>query len=111
MRYHLAISLLAILFIGCATSTPIQDYREAVQAMNSRAKSVAGVELFSDVRSADDGSAEVLVTDVWNQMPEAGRESYANALFDRWQSHARGQEPLRVTILDPSGKIVGARPK
>lgn len=77
--------------------------------LNDRAVSVAGINLFDDVRSIGGGGVQVLATETWASVPEAGQNSYMNALFDRWQSMANGLGPLSLQIVDPSGQVMMER--
>ena len=72
----------------------VKSFRDTVAELNERAVSVAGINLFSDVRSTGGGGVQVLATETWASVPEAGQSSYMNALFDRWQSVANGLGPL-----------------
>lgn len=87
----------------------VKTFRETVAELNERAVSVAGINLFSDVRSAGGGAIQVLATETWASVPEAGQSSYMNALFDRWQSMAGGLGPLSLQIVDPSGQVMMER--
>jgi uncharacterized protein YgiM (DUF1202 family) len=87
----------------------VKTFRETVAELNERAVSVAGINLFSDVRSAGGGAIQVLATETWASVPEAGQSSYMNALFDRWQSMAGGLGPLSLQIVDPSGAVMMER--
>ncbi len=87
----------------------VKTFRETVAELNERAVSVAGINLFSDVRSAGGGAIQVLATETWSSVPEAGQSSYMNALFDRWQSMAGGLGPLSLQIVDPSGEVMMER--
>jgi hypothetical protein len=87
----------------------VKTFRETVAELNERAVSVAGIHLFSDVRSAGGGAIQVLATETWASVPEAGQSSYMNALFDRWQSMASGLGPLSLQIVDPSGQVMMER--
>ncbi len=87
----------------------VKSFRDTVSELNSRAVSVAGISLFDDVRSTGGGAVQVLATETWANVPEAGQTSYMNALFDRWQSVANGLGPLSLQIVDPSGKIMMER--
>jgi len=88
----------------------VKTFRETVAELNDRAVSVAGINLFSDVRSTGGGGVQVLATETWASVPEAGQSSYMNALFDRWQSMANGLGPLSLQIIDPTGQIMMERP-
>lgn len=87
----------------------VKSFRDTVAELNERAVSVAGINLFSDVRSSGGGGVQVLATDTWSSVPEAGQSSYMNALFERWQSVANGLGPLSLQIVDPSGKVMMER--
>jgi hypothetical protein len=87
----------------------VKSFRETVADLNDRAVSVAGIHLFKDVRSIGGGGVQVLATDTWATVPEAGQSSYMNALFDRWQSMATGLGPLSLQIVDPSGQVMMER--
>jgi uncharacterized protein YraI len=87
----------------------VKSFRETVTELNDRAVSVAGINLFTDVRSTGGGGVQVLATDTWTSVPEAGQSSYMNALFERWQSMATGLGPLTLQILDPAGNVVMQR--
>ena len=87
----------------------VKSFRDTVSELNSRAVSVAGINLFKDVRSTGGGGVQVLATDTWSSVPEAGQTSYMNALFDRWQSVANGLGPLSLQIVDPGGIVMMER--
>jgi SH3-like domain-containing protein len=87
----------------------VKSFRETVVELNERAVSVAGINLFTDVRSTGGGGIQVLATETWTTVPEAGQSSYMNALFERWQSMASGLGPLTLQILDPTGNVVMQR--
>lgn len=81
-------------------------FRSNVTELNARAVAVAGVELFAGAEPADGGTVRVMVTEAWDLIPEAGQQSYTNALFDQWRAAAGGSEPLRLQVVDPNGTIV-----
>ena len=85
---------------------PITRFRSVVQELNARALAVAGVELFTGAEPAGDGAVRVLVTEVWDLVPQAGRISYTNALFDRWRAAAGGSGRLiqRLRAAFEAGK-------
>ena len=87
----------------------VKNFRDTVSELNDRAVSVAGIELFNDVRSTGGGGVQVLATDTWAKVPEAGQSSYMNALFERWQSVANGLGPLSLQIVDPNGQVMMER--
>jgi hypothetical protein len=81
-------------------------FRESVEYLNSRALSVAGVDLFTEVELAGNGVVQVAATEAWSSIPPGGQQSYANTLLDRWAA-ARGYGgPVSVQIVDPSGQIL-----
>jgi hypothetical protein len=87
-------------------SEAIALFRSNVTELNARAVAVAGVELFAGAEPADGGTVRVMVTEVWDLIPEAGQQSYTNALFVQWRDAAGGAEPLRVQVVDPDGTVV-----
>lgn len=87
----------------------VRSFRDTVSELNDRAVSVAGINLFSDVRSTGGGGVQVLATETWASVPEAGQSSYMNALFDRWASVANGLGPLSLQIVDPTGQVMMER--
>ena len=84
-------------------------FRSSVDMLNERAMAAAGVELFSGVELAGDGTVRVRVTDAWEMVPEAGQSSYTNVLFGRWQAAAGDVGTLRVEVVDPSGTVVSEK--
>jgi hypothetical protein len=90
-------------------SEALARLRSSVNELNARAQAVAGVELFTGAEPAGSGTVRVLVTEAWNLVPAAGQESYANALFNQWQAVADGAGPLRLQLVDPSGKVVSEK--
>lgn len=87
----------------------VKSFRDTVSELNDRAVSVAGIDLFNDVRSTGGGGVQVLATETWARVPAAGQSSYMNALFDRWQSVANGLGPLSLQIIDPNGEVMMER--
>ncbi len=84
----------------------LERFRESVDYLNSRAVSVAGVDLFAGVEPLGDGGVQVAATDAWSTIPPAGQESYANTLLDRWAA-ARGRTgPVSLQIVDSKGKVI-----
>jgi uncharacterized protein YraI len=92
-----------------SASEALTRFRSSVTTLNDGALAAAGVELFAGVEPADDGTVRVLVTESWNMVPDAGQKSYTNALFGYWQAVADSPEPLRVQLVDPSGRVVGEK--
>jgi hypothetical protein len=81
-------------------------FRASVEYLNSRALSVAGVDLFTEVEPAGNGVVQVAATEAWSSIPPGGQQSYANTLLDRWAA-ARGYGgPVSVQIVDPSGQVL-----
>ena len=84
----------------------VARFRQSVDYLNSRALSVAGVDLFTDVEPAGNGVVQVATTEAWSSIPPGGQQSYANTLLDRWAA-ARGYGgPASVQIIDPSGQLL-----
>jgi uncharacterized protein YgiM (DUF1202 family) len=90
-------------------SEALARFRSSVDELNARAQALAGVELFAGAEPAGSGTVQVVVTEAWNLVPAAGQESYANALFGHWQAVADGAKPLRLQLVDPSGKVVSEK--
>jgi hypothetical protein len=90
-------------------SEALARFRSSVDEFNARAQALAGVELFTGAEPAGSGTVQVRVTEAWDLVPAAGQESYANALFGHWQAVADGAEPLRLQLVDPSGKVVSEK--
>lgn len=87
-------------------SAEVARFRQSVDYLNSRAVSVAGVDLFTDVESAGSGVVQVAATKAWSSIPPAGQESYANTLLDRWAA-ARGYGGrASVQIVAPDGQVL-----
>jgi Bacterial SH3 domain len=92
-----------------AEGEAIAAFRGDVSELNARAVAVAGVELFTGAEAADGGTVQVMVTEAWDLVPEAGQRSYTNALFDHWRAAAGGSEPLRLQVVDPRGAVVSEK--
>ena len=90
-------------------SDAIALFRSQVAEFNARAVAAAGVELFAGAEPADGGTVRVMVTEAWDLVPEAGQQSYTNALFDQWRAAAGASEPLRVQVVDPDGTVVSEK--
>ena len=90
-------------------SDALARFRSNVDELNARAQALAGVELFTGAEPAGSGTVQVLVSDAWHLVPEAGQESYANVLFRHWQAAAGGPEPLHLQVVDPSGTVVSEK--
>jgi len=98
---------------GAGSMPPENDgiarFRDNVSELNARAVAVAGVELFAGAEPTDSGTVQVMVTEAWDLVPEAGQQSYTNALFDHWRAAAGGSEPLRLQVVDPGGAVVSEK--
>jgi uncharacterized protein YgiM (DUF1202 family) len=81
-------------------------FRNSVRELNARARAVAGVELFPEVEGKGGGMVQVAVTQAWIEIPDAGQESYLNALFDRWLLARGGGQRLGLQIVDPAGEVI-----
>ena len=92
-----------------AESEALARFRGNVEEINARAQALAGVELFIGAEQVGSGAVQVLVTEAWHLVPQGGQESYTNALFGHWQAVADGSEPLRLQVIDPSGRVVGEK--
>lgn len=102
-------SIDAALAEPASESEALARFRSSLDELNARAQALAGVELFTGAEPAGSGTVQVVVTEAWNLVPEAGQESYANALFGHWQAVADRAEPLRLQLVDPSGKVVSEK--
>ncbi len=87
----------------------VTRFRDSVQYLNERALAAAGIDLFTDVRSAGADTVQVLATDTWSMVPEGGQESYMNTLFSSWAAAVGGNQTLTLQIVDPNGQIVMER--
>lgn len=81
-------------------------FRETVSYLNERATTLAGAELFAEVRPGPEGAMRVIATETWSSLPPAGRQSYANTLLDRWAAAKESAGPAVLQIVDPSGEVV-----
>jgi uncharacterized protein YgiM (DUF1202 family) len=81
-------------------------FENSVRELNARARAVAGVELFPEVDGKGGGMVQVAVTQAWTEIPDAGQESYLNALFDRWLLARGGGQRLGLQIVDPAGEVI-----
>ncbi|HYZ25739.1 MAG TPA: SH3 domain-containing protein [Geminicoccaceae bacterium] len=84
-------------------------FRSNVEDLNARAVAVAGVELFTGAEPAGNGTVQVMVTEMWGFVPEAGQASYVNTLFGQWYLARGGAGPLRVQVVDPSGAVLSEK--
>jgi Bacterial SH3 domain len=81
-------------------------FRETVSYLNERATTLAGADLFAEVRPGPEGAMRVVATEAWSDLPPAGRQSYANTLLDRWAATKVSAGPAILQIVDPSGEVV-----
>jgi hypothetical protein len=84
----------------------LQRFRDSVAYLNSRSKSVAGVDLFTEVEPLGGGAVQVGATDAWANLPPAGQRSYTNALLERWAAATGRADQLTVQIVDQDGKVI-----
>jgi uncharacterized protein YgiM (DUF1202 family) len=89
-----------------ATAAALAQFRATVTELNDRAVAVAGVDLFTDVKALGDGAVQVTATDAWTVVPEGGQQSYMNALFGHWLAAAGGGQPLRLQVVDQTGRVL-----
>ena len=95
--------------LAVADGDALTRFRSSIDMLNERALAAAGVELFSGVEPAGDGTVRVLVTEAWNMVPEAGQSSYTNVLFGRWRAAVGDGGAARVQVVDPSGTVVSEK--
>jgi uncharacterized protein YgiM (DUF1202 family) len=81
-------------------------FRNSVRELDSRARAVAGVRLFPEVEGKGGGTVQVATTQAWTEIPQAGQESYLNALFDRWLLARGAGGRLHLQIVDPAGEVL-----
>jgi hypothetical protein len=84
----------------------LQRFRDSVAYLNSRSKSLAGVDLFTEVEPLGGGAVQVGATDAWADIPPAGQRSYANALIERWAAATGRADQLTVRIVDQGGQVI-----
>jgi hypothetical protein len=89
-----------------AEAAELTRFRQSVDYLNSRAVSVAGVDLFTTVEPVGGGVVQVAATDAWSTIPPAGQQSYANTLLDRWAAARGAGGPVSVQIVDPDGEVL-----
>lgn len=94
--------------VGGPSTAALDRFRESVDSLNARALAAAGVDLFTEVRLADDDIVQVVATDAWNMVPESGRQSFMNALHDRWLA-AVGSPLASLQIVDGSGRLLSEK--
>jgi hypothetical protein len=84
----------------------MEQFRESVSYLNSRAWSVAGIKLFSEIEPIGGGVVQVRTTDDWFEVPKIGQASYLNTLVDRWSSAKADGTPAGVMLVDPKGDLL-----
>ncbi|MDH3661227.1 MAG: hypothetical protein OEU92_14570, partial [Alphaproteobacteria bacterium] len=84
----------------------MEHFRESVSYLNSRAWSVAGIKLFSEIEPIGGGVVQVKTTDDWFEVPTIGQTSYLNTLVDRWSSAKADGAPAGVMLVDPKGELL-----
>ncbi|MEZ5932052.1 MAG: SH3 domain-containing protein [Alphaproteobacteria bacterium] len=84
----------------------MQQFRDSVSYLNSRAWSVAGIKLFSEIEPIGGGVVQVKTTDDWFDVPKIGQTSYLNTLVDRWSSAKADGAPAGVMLVDPKGDLL-----
>ncbi len=96
--------------VGPALDLPgLEQFRESVDYLNSRAQAVAGVELFTGVEARSEDVVQVTATDAWSTIPPAGQRSYLNTLVDRWAAAKGDGGAASVQIVDADGHVVMER--
>ena len=84
----------------------MEDFRDSVSYLNSRAWDVAGIKLFSEIEPIGGGVVQVKTTDDWFDVPSIGQTSYLNTLVDRWSSAKADGTPAGVMLVDPKGDLL-----
>lgn len=84
----------------------MEVFRDSVSYLNSRAWSVAGIKLFSEIEPVGGGVVQVKTTDDWFDVPKIGQTSYLNTLVDRWASAKADGTQVGVMLVDPKGDLL-----
>lgn len=84
----------------------MEHFRDSVSYLNSRAWSVAGIKLFSEIEPVGGGVVQVKTTNDWFDVPTIGQTSYLNTLVDRWSSAKADGTPSGVMLVDPKGELL-----
>jgi hypothetical protein len=84
----------------------MEDFRDSVSYLNSRAWSVAGIKLFAEIEPVGGGVVQVKTTDDWFDVPKIGQTSYLNTLVDRWSTAKADGAPAGVMLVDPKGDLL-----
>ena len=90
---------------AAARLSGIEQFRENVSYLNSRALEVAGIELFTGVEAVSGDVVRVHATEAWANVPPAGQQSFLSTLLDRWLA-AKGGGPASVQIANVLGEVV-----
>jgi hypothetical protein len=88
------------------TPVDLERFRDTVAYFNSRAKSVAGVDLFSEVAAIRGGTVQLRASDGWARLPPAAQRNYVTALLERWAAATGRADHRRVQIVDPGGQVL-----
>lgn len=84
----------------------MENFRDSVSYLNSRAWSVAGIKLFSEIEPIGGGVVQVKTTKDWIEVPKIGQTSYLNTLVDRWATAKADGAPAGVMLVDPKGDLL-----
>ncbi len=84
----------------------MEDFRDSVSYLNSRAWSVAGIKLFAEIEPVGGGVVQVKITEEWFDVPKIGQTSYLNTLVDRWSTAKADGAPAGVMLVDPRGDLL-----
>ncbi|MGI9435890.1 MAG: SH3 domain-containing protein [Geminicoccaceae bacterium] len=84
----------------------MEDFRDSVSYLNSRAWSVAGIKLFSEIEPVGGGVVQVKTTSEWFDVPKIGQQSYLKTLLDRWATAKADGGPAGVMLIDPKGALL-----
>lgn len=84
----------------------MEDFRDSVSYLNSRAWSVAGIKLFSEIEPIGGGVVQVKTTNDWFDVPEIGQKSYLKTLLERWSSAKADGGPAGIMLIDPKGELL-----
>jgi hypothetical protein len=84
----------------------MEDFRDSVSYLNSRAWSVAGIKLFAEIEPIGGGVVQVKTTEEWFDVPKIGQTSYLNTLVDRWSTAKADGAPAGVMLVDPKGDLL-----
>jgi uncharacterized protein YraI len=91
---------------GEIKAVDLQRFRDSVAYLNSRAESLAGIDLFGAVEPLGGGTVQVGATEAWASIPPAAQRSYASALLERWAAATGRSDQVKVQIVDESGRVL-----